>query len=60
MPNAAAKALRGLAPHLVQEAELLRRPAHEALAEAKALDKRAAASSKNTRRPRHRSRETAT
>jgi hypothetical protein len=40
MPKLAAKALRVLAAHLVQEAEVLQRMAREALAEADRLDKR--------------------
>jgi hypothetical protein len=40
MPKHAAKALRVLAAHLVQEAEVLQPMAREALAEADRLDKR--------------------
>jgi hypothetical protein len=40
MPKLAAKALRGLAAHLVQEAEILQRMAREALTEADRLEKR--------------------
>ena len=39
MPKHAAKALRALAAHLVQEAEALQRMAREALAEADRLEK---------------------
>jgi hypothetical protein len=38
MPKLAAKALRLIAAHMVQEAEVLQRMARQALAEAKRLD----------------------
>jgi ABC-type nitrate/sulfonate/bicarbonate transport system substrate-binding protein len=49
MPKAAVKALRVMAAHLVQEAELLQRMAREALAEARRFEREASAKRRSTR-----------